>query len=156
MTFCKVQECKITTKFNTFFSVCNSAFLFLFKMKQYTEIFFFFTVFKIHTPAITFEIVTGLSKIKKNKKCSKLKTACGHGLRYTQARALYQACLPPKWTMLEKLILALFNIVLVMHLQWTNSIPRKKCFSGSNYHIKQRSHLKYHSTVYLQKKQINK
>jgi len=50
--------------------------LFLFKMKQYTEI-FFFTVFKIHIPAITFEIVTGLSKIKKKKKVQQLKTACG-------------------------------------------------------------------------------
>ena len=29
MTVCKVQECKITTKFNTFFRVCNSAFFFL-------------------------------------------------------------------------------------------------------------------------------
>ena len=28
MTVCKVQECKITTKFNTFFCVCNSAFFF--------------------------------------------------------------------------------------------------------------------------------
>lgn len=43
-----------------------------------------------------------------------------------------------------------------MHLQWTNSITRKKCFSGSNYHVKQRSHLKYHSTVYLQKKNLKK
>lgn len=67
MTFCKVQECKITTKFNTFL-VFAIVLLFLFKMKQYTEIFFFFTIFKIHIPAITFKIVTGLNKIKKKKK----------------------------------------------------------------------------------------
>lgn len=74
MTFCKVQECKITTKFNTFLVFAIVLFLFLFKMKQYTEI-FFLTVFKMHIPAITFEIVTGLSKIKK-KKVQQLKTAC--------------------------------------------------------------------------------
>lgn len=74
MTFCEVQECKITTKFNTFL-VFAIVLLFLFKMKQYTD-FFFFTVFKIHIPAITFEIVTGQSKIKK-KKVQQLKTACG-------------------------------------------------------------------------------
>lgn len=75
MTFCKVQECKITTKFDTFL-VFAIVLLFLFKMKQYTEIFFFFTIFKIHIPAITFKIVTGLNKIKK-KKVQQLKTACG-------------------------------------------------------------------------------
>lgn len=65
MTVCKVQECKITTKFNTFFRVGNSAFFF-FLMKQYTEM-GFLIILKMHIPAVTFEIVTGLSKIKKKK-----------------------------------------------------------------------------------------
>lgn len=64
----------------------------------------------MHIPAVTFEIVTGLSKIKK-KKVQQLKTIRMYSSRWTQARALYQACLPLKWTVLEKLNLALFNIV---------------------------------------------
>ena len=77
-------------------------------MKQYTEM-GFLIIFKMHISAITFEIVTGLSKIK--KKVQQLKTTCMYSLMCTQARALYQPCLPLKWTMLEKLNLALFNIV---------------------------------------------
>lgn len=63
----------------------------------------------MHIPAVTFEIVTGLSKIKKKK--SAATENCMYSSRWTQARARYQACLPQKWTVLEKLNLALFNIV---------------------------------------------
>lgn len=66
MTFCEVQECKITTKFNTFL-VFAIVLLFLFKMKQYTDIYFFLPYLKYIFQQLPLKIVTGQSKIKKKK-----------------------------------------------------------------------------------------
>lgn len=64
----------------------------------------------MYIPAITFEIVTGLSKIKKKKKCSNWKLPACTVWGVHKLELYTNHALPLKWTMLEKLDLALFNI----------------------------------------------
>lgn len=65
----------------------------------------------MHIPASTFEIVTGTEQdffLKKRGAATEKKTHM-YSLKYTQASARYQACLSPKWKMLEKLNLSFLH-----------------------------------------------
>lgn len=79
-------------------------------MKQYTEM-GFLIILKMHIPAITFEIVTGLSKIKKKKVSAATENYLHVHFKVDTSSSSVSSMLAPEWTVLAKLNLALFNIV---------------------------------------------
>lgn len=151
MTVCKVQECKITINFNTFvFAIV----LFLFVLKETVQRWVFKSYLKrIFQQSPLRQLLDGARSGKKKKKSAATENYLHVQFKLYTSSSSIPSMLAPEVDSVRKLNLALLNIVFGVAFTMNQQYNQKaKCFSGAKYHVKQRSHLKDHSTIYLQKK----